>query len=113
VVHMYKIPAHKPQHGDSNSIRSHSAPNSTITGMELRTSCMLKYILKLCQPPPPALHSGFFVCLFVCFCGARTLTQGLHLEPLHQPYFCDGFFKIGSYEPFAQAGFLTLCFLSS
>jgi hypothetical protein len=27
--------------------------------------------------------------------------QGLHLEPLHQPYFCEGFFEIGSHELFA------------
>jgi hypothetical protein len=30
------------------------------------------------------------------FCSTRAWTQGLHLEPLHQPYFCAGFFKIGS-----------------
>jgi hypothetical protein len=34
------------------------------------------------------------------------LNSGLHLEPLHQPFFCDGFFlEIGSYEVFAWAGF--------
>jgi hypothetical protein len=39
---------------------------------------------------------GFFlfICLFVCG------TQGLHLKPLHQPYFCEGY-----HELFAQAGF--------
>jgi hypothetical protein len=26
----------------------------------------------------------------------KVWTQGLHLEPLHQPSFCEGFFKIGS-----------------
>jgi hypothetical protein len=31
--------------------------------------------------------------------------KGLHLEPLHQPYFCEEFFEIGSRELFAQAGF--------
>jgi hypothetical protein len=32
-------------------------------------------------------------------------TQGLHLEPLHQPFFVKGFFEIGSWELFAWAGF--------
>jgi hypothetical protein len=26
------------------------------------------------------------------FCGTRVWTQGFHLEPLYQPYFCEGFF---------------------
>jgi hypothetical protein len=32
-------------------------------------------------------------------------TQGLHLEPIHQPFFVMGFFKIGSHKLFAPAGF--------
>jgi hypothetical protein len=36
--------------------------------------------------------------LSVLFCGAGVWTQGLHFEPLHQLFFCDGFFKIGSCE---------------
>jgi hypothetical protein len=28
---------------------------------------------------------------FFFFCGTGAWTQGLHLEPLHQPYFCEGF----------------------
>jgi hypothetical protein len=28
-----------------------------------------------------------------------------HLGPLHQPFFCEGFFEIGSHKLFAQAGF--------
>jgi hypothetical protein len=39
------------------------------------------------------------------FCGAGIWTQGLHHEPLHQPFFVMGFFKIGSRELFAGAGF--------
>jgi hypothetical protein len=46
--------------------------------------------------------AGFLV-LF--FCGTGVWTQGLHFEPLHQPYFCEGFFEIGSFELFAWAGF--------
>jgi hypothetical protein len=45
----------------------------------------------------------FFFFFFFWGTGART--SGLHLEPLHQPYFCEGFFKIGSHELFAWAGF--------
>jgi hypothetical protein len=30
---------------------------------------------------------------FFFFCGLEVWTQGLHFEPLHQPYFCDGFFS--------------------
>jgi hypothetical protein len=29
---------------------------------------------------------------FFSFCCTRAWIQGLHLEPLHQPLFCDGFF---------------------
>jgi hypothetical protein len=31
-------------------------------------------------------------------------TEGLHLEPLHQPFFMMGFFEIGSCVQFALAG---------
>jgi hypothetical protein len=37
-----------------------------------------------------SLSLGFF---FFLFCGTRVWTQSLHLEPLHQPYFCDEFFR--------------------
>jgi hypothetical protein len=30
------------------------------------------------------------------------LNSGLHLESLHQPYFCEGFFETGSRELFAR-----------
>jgi hypothetical protein len=30
---------------------------------------------------------------FFFFFSTRVWTQGVHLEPLHQPYFCDGFFR--------------------
>jgi hypothetical protein len=39
------------------------------------------------------------------FCGTGAWTQGLHLEPFHQPYFYEGFFEIGFRELFAWAGF--------
>jgi hypothetical protein len=32
-------------------------------------------------------------------------TQGLHHQPLHQPYFCKRFFEIGSCELFVQSCF--------
>jgi hypothetical protein len=53
---------------------------------------------------PPILLSPLLFYLFI-YCGAGAWTQGLRLEPLHQPYFCVGFFKIGSLELFAWAGF--------
>jgi hypothetical protein len=37
--------------------------------------------------------------------GKMVLLRAFHLEPLHQPFFVKGFFKIGSQELFAQAGF--------
>jgi hypothetical protein len=42
------------------------------------------------------LHSNCVyvcVCVCVCVCGSGVWTQGLHLEPLHQPCFYDGFFQ--------------------
>jgi hypothetical protein len=40
-----------------------------------------------------------------CFCSTGVWTQSLHLEPLHQPFFAMGFFKIGFQELFSRAGF--------
>jgi hypothetical protein len=37
------------------------------------------------------------LCVCVCLCGAGVWTLGLHLESLHEPYFCEELFKIGSY----------------
>jgi hypothetical protein len=39
------------------------------------------------------------------FFGSRIRTQGLHLEPLQQPFFVMDFFEIGSLKLFALAGF--------
>jgi hypothetical protein len=39
------------------------------------------------------------------FCGTGVWTQGLHLEPLHQPFFVMDFFEIGSHKLFPWAGF--------
>jgi hypothetical protein len=42
------------------------------------------------------------ISLFFFFpCGTRAWTQGLHLEPLHQSFFCGGYFW--------DRGFLTIC----
>jgi hypothetical protein len=46
--------------------------------------------------------SHFF---FFFFCGIGDSSQGLHLEPLHQPFFVIGFFETGSRKLFAQADF--------
>jgi hypothetical protein len=42
---------------------------------------------------------------FFFFRGTGALTQGLHLEPIHQPYFCEGFFEIGSHGAICPTGF--------
>jgi hypothetical protein len=38
-------------------------------------------------------------------CGTGAWTQGFHLEPLHQPYFREGLFAIGSRELFPWVDF--------
>jgi hypothetical protein len=45
------------------------------------------------------------VIIIIIICSAGAWTQGLHLEPLHQPFFVMGFFEIGSLKLFAPAGF--------
>jgi hypothetical protein len=52
-------------------------------------------------------YSGVFCCSFCfCFiCGTGVWTQGLHFEPLHQPFFVMGIFEIGSHKLFAWASF--------
>jgi hypothetical protein len=49
------------------------------------------------------LHMVIFVC--VCVCGTVAWTQGLHLEPFHQPFFVMSFFETASHKLFAWAGF--------
>jgi hypothetical protein len=41
----------------------------------------------------------------ILFCSTGAWTQGLYLEPLHQPFIRRVFFKIGSHELLAQASF--------
>jgi hypothetical protein len=65
------------------------------------------------------LHSGglrdqavhFF--FFFFFCSTGVWTQGLHLEPPHQPYFCEGFFEIGSGGPICWGWLWTTILLIS
>jgi hypothetical protein len=47
------------------------------------------------------------------FFHTRAWTQGLHLEPLHQSYFCEGFFKIGSQRTICPDWLWTAIFLIS
>jgi hypothetical protein len=46
-----------------------------------------------------------FFFFFFFFCGTGVWTQALHLEPLYQPYFCEGFFEIGSPRTICPACF--------
>jgi hypothetical protein len=65
-------------------------------------SCGLGSCMRGKTCPNYLAQYGFF---FFCSAGG-TWTQGLHLEPLHQPpFFCEGFFEIGALELFAWAGF--------
>jgi hypothetical protein len=50
-------------------------------------------------------HKIQFILLFFFFCCTGAWTQGIHLEPLCQPYFCEVFFEIGSCELFPWTGF--------
>jgi hypothetical protein len=68
------------------------------------SSLMLKQSIQL---------SNFFFLFFFFFCGAEAWTEGLHLEPLHQPIFVMGFFEIGSHELFDQGWFQTTILLIS
>jgi hypothetical protein len=58
-----------------------------------------------------ALALGSF--FFFFFCGPGAWTQSLNLEPLHQPYFCEGFFKIGSHRTIYPGWFWTMILLIS
>jgi hypothetical protein len=62
-------------------------------------NCHLLIYMYICI----CMYVWFF--FFFFFCSTGVLTQGLHLEPLHQPFFVMSFFEIGSLELFAQAGF--------
>jgi hypothetical protein len=55
---------------------------------------------------------GWVLALFF-FGGSRAWTQGLHLEAVHQSYFCDEFFEIGSGELFAWGWLRTAILLIS
>jgi hypothetical protein len=50
---------------------------------------MQKPEIRLLSPHPAQNSIHWIKDLFLRDCG-------LHLEPLHQPYFCEGIFKIGS-----------------
>jgi hypothetical protein len=52
-----------------------------------------------------SFFSFFLSFISFLFHSTGASTQGLHLEPLHQSYFCEGFVKIGSCELFAGSGF--------
>jgi hypothetical protein len=57
--------------------------------------------------------SLIFALKFFFFFNTRASTQGLHLEPLHQPYFCEGCFEIRSCKLFAQGWLQTVILLIS
>jgi hypothetical protein len=50
-------------------------------------------------------HNANHFLSFFLFYGMGVLTQDLHPEPIHQPFFVMGVFEIGSCKLFAWAGF--------
>jgi hypothetical protein len=48
--------------------------------------------------------------IFVCVCGTGVWTQAYTLSHSTSPFFCDGFFEIGSHKLFVLAGFETQSF---
>jgi hypothetical protein len=56
---------------------------------------------------------SFLLFFFFFFCSTGAWTQGLHLEPLHQPYACKGFFMIGFLELFCLGWLWTMILLIS
>jgi hypothetical protein len=55
-------------------------------------------------PHHAQLPEDFIYFILFYFDSTGAWTQGLNLEPIHQSFFVMGFFKIGSYKLFAQAG---------
>jgi hypothetical protein len=53
-------------------------------------------------------HNAFFF-----FFSTEAWTQGLYLEPLHQPCFCEGFFETGSCRTICPCWLWTLVLLIS
>jgi hypothetical protein len=50
---------------------------------------------------------------FFFFCFTEAWTQGLHLEPHHQPFFVKGFFKMSSHGTICPGWLWTMIFLIS
>jgi hypothetical protein len=59
------------------------------------------------------LEFWYIYIYFFIFCSTGIWTQGLHLEPPHQPFFVMGFFEIGSCELFAWGWLWTVILLIS
>jgi hypothetical protein len=70
--------------------------------------------------PSSSINSHFESWWLFVFSGTGAWTRSLHLEPLHQPLFCDGFFSrwgLTNHKLFAWPGLncdpTDLCLLSS
>jgi hypothetical protein len=59
----------------------------------------------------PAL--GYFKGFVCLFCGTGAWNQGLHFEPLHQPFLWQVFFKIGSHGTICPGWLQTMILLIS
>jgi hypothetical protein len=82
-----------------------SAPAGGVEGSKF---CLFLVILpaKCVSSVSPIFHYRRLAFCFLPLAAILESSRVFHLEPLHQPYFCEGFFEeIGSHKFFAQAGF--------
>jgi hypothetical protein len=103
-------------------VHTYKTGTNCLPGMALKLLIFASWVARIsnlshrCPARKILFVSLMFVMLFVMlfvwvfvylsfFCGPEVWTQGLHLKPLHQSFFCDGFFQDGCLKLFAQAGF--------
>jgi hypothetical protein len=68
------------------------------------TPCRMKKVRACVQGVDHLIEEATYQ-MFLFFSCTGAWTQGLHIEALYLPYFCEGIFKTGSHEQFARAGF--------
>jgi hypothetical protein len=114
------IPLHQPELHSKNCLNTppqkFSGHICIIFSWSPHVICDFSKLYHLPLSPEITLIS-LFPHRFICFWGTGVWTQGLHLEPLHQPFFEMVFLEIGSLELFARLASNhnppDLCLLSS
>jgi hypothetical protein len=74
-------------------------------------ACLQPFITHILSSSEAGICLGFGV-LFFNNC-TSAWTQGLHLEPLHQPFFVMGFFRIGSCKVYVPGWLQTTILISA